>query len=299
MQKFYRPPPSYDIIVPSMYRLVFQPHTTAHPPVAGDAARLLIGRAATCGVRLTEAGVRDQHAAIERRDTGYFISDLTNSNGVHVNGTASTTQRLTTGDEIELGTVRLIFEVVHEPPPRRRTFDPWQCLGAGLVAGLVAGQLALVAWILAQPHPRDARTDIVPPQPPRATAAPVPVTAPALIPLASPSATVVNGGPEILSRMVKILRVDRPDNTTLRILIKAQVGDRQLDPKAVTVSVQCFRAPAQPGALQWLTIPALWDNFKTKELPARLAEPCPGYIVRTYYRNQPQDAVAVPPAQLP
>jgi len=281
-----------------MYRLVFQPHTPARPPVAGDVSRLLIGRAADCGLRLAEPGVHEQHAAIERRAAGYFISDLTNSNGVHVNSTAITTQRLTTGDEIELGTVRLIFEVVHEPPPRRRAFDVWQLLGAGLVAGFVAGQLALFAWILAQPHPRNARIDIILPQAPGLPAAPAPGTVPTLRPLAS-SLPPVTGAPEILTRMVKIIHIDRPDNVTLHIVIKAQVGDRQLDPKAVAASVQCFRSPAQPGQLQWLTMPATWDNFKTKEFSARLSEPCPGYIVRTYYRNLPQDAVAVPPAQLP
>ena len=275
-----------------MYRLVFQPHPTTRRPVAGDAAQLLIGREPECGLRLTEAGVHDRHAVIDRRAAGYFISDLTNSNGVHVNGTAITTQRLVTGDEIELGTVRLIFEVVHESPPRRRAFDPWQFLGIALVAGLVAGQLALFVWIIAQPHPRNAHTDIIPSNPPALASAPVLTSGPALPPLASTSTTAI-ATPEILGRMLKIVRVVRTDAATLRITIKTQVGDPQLDPKAITVSVRC------DGAIQWLTIPANWENFKTKELSARLPEPCPSYIVRTYYRNQPQDAVAVPPAQLP
>lgn len=275
-----------------MYRLVFQPHPTTRQPVAGDAARLLIGREPECGLRLTDAGIHDRHAVIDRRAAGYFISDLTNSNGVHVNGTAITTQRLVTGDEIELGTVRLIFEVVHEPPPRRRAFDPWQFLGIALVAGLVAGQLALFAWIVSQPHPRNAHIDIIPSSSPALASAPVPGIAPALPPL-SPSVTTAVATSETLGRMLKIVRVDRTAAATLRITIKAQVGDPQLDPKAITVSVRC------DGAIQWLTIPAIWENFKTKELSARLPDPCPSYIVRTYYRNQPQDAVAVPPAQLP
>ena len=89
--------------------------------------------------------------------------------------------------------------------------------------------------------------------------------------------------------MIKIIRADRPDTGTLRLLIKAQVGDRQLDPKAIAISVQC-----SPAAIQWLTIPATWENFKTKELSIRLPEPCPGCIVRTYYRNQPQDSATIP-----
>lgn len=279
-----------------MYRLVFQPHTTARPPVAGTAEYLLIGRAANCGLQLTDAGVRDQHAAIERRADGYFIRDLTNSNGVHVNGLAITTQRLATGDEVGLGTVRFVFEVIHEPPPHRRAFDPWQFLGAGLVAVLVIGQLALFVWIFLQPHPHLARTDVIPRQLPVPAAAPVIAAAPALPPL-SPSLPTIASAPEVLSRMLKIVRVDRLENATLRITIKAQVGDRQLDSKAVAVSVQCV--PPLPGGIQWIAIPVAWENFKTKELLTRLPEACPGCIVRTYYRNQPQDAVTVPSAQLP
>ncbi len=276
-----------------MYRLVFQPHTTARLPVAGTAEYLLIGRSADCGLQLTDAGVRDQHAAIERRTDGYFILDLTNSNGVQVNGLAITSQRLVTGDEIGLGAVRLIFEVMHEPPPQSRAFDLWQFLGAGLVAMLVVGQLALFGWIFLQPHPHRVPTDIAPRQAPGPAAAMAPAAVPAL-PSLSPSTPTVAVAPEILNRMLKIVRVDRLDNATLRIIIKAQVGERQLDPKAIAVSVQCVHVPAQPGASQWLAIPVAWENFKTKELLTRLPEPCPGYIVRTYYRNQPQDTMTVP-----
>ena len=279
-----------------MYRLVFQPHTTARQPVAGDAAHLLIGRAANCGLCLTDAGVRDQHAAIERHDTGYIINDLTNSNSVRVNGIATTSQRLTTGDEIELGTVRLKFEVVHEPPPGRRAFDLWQFFGIGLVAVLVVGQLALFAWIFSQPHPRNPHIDSITPKTPESTTTPVAAVAPTLVPL-SPSIPTITGAPEVLSRMLKIVHVERTDSATLRVTIKAQVGDRQLDPKAVAVSVQCF--PALPGGTQWLTIPVTWENFKTKELLAHLPGLCPNYIVRTFYKNQPQDVVTVPPAKTP
>ncbi len=269
----------------SMYRLAFQSHTVARPPVTGDTAGLLIGRDAACGLRLTDAGVQDRHATIDCRADGYFIRDLTTSAGVHVNGTAVTDQRLTTGDEIEIGSVRFTFEVVHQPPPDRRTFDPWQFLGAGIIAALVVGQLALFVWIFTQPHPRHARTDFTANQPTPSPTPVAPTNTPALLPLT----TGTTSTPEVLSRMIKIIRADRPDTGTLRLLIKAQVGDRQLDPKAIAISVQC-----SPAAIQWLTIPATWENFKTKELSIRLPEPCPGCIVRTYYRNQPQDSATIP-----
>ena len=299
MHTIFSPPRAdYGNLLPSMYRLLFQSRTVPRSPVTSDAACLSIGRAPACGLRLTEAGIGDQHAAIDRRRDGYFIRDLTASNGVHLNGLAVTDQRLTTGDEVELGAVRFVFEVVHEPPPERRTFDPWQLAGAGIVALLITGQLALLAWIFLQPHPPHPRTDIVPrkaPEAPRPASAP---TMPSLTPLAS-SVGAPATAPEILSRMLKIVRINRSDATTLRILVLARVGDRQLDPGAITVSVQCFRAPAKPGATLWLTIPARWENFSSQELIAHLPEPSAGYIVRTYYRQQPQDVEANPPGLLP
>jgi len=281
---------SYGNMRASMYRLVFQSPTTARPPVTGDAACLLIGRAATCGLRLTEAGIHDQHAELDRRADGYFIRDLTTGAGVHVNGTVITDQRLTTGDEIEIGAIRFAFEVVHEPPPDRRTFDLWQFLGALIVVGLVAGQVILFIWILTRPHPSGKRTDIVPKQPVMKSA---PATTTPVLPALTQSETTALTAPEILGRMLKIVHADRLDTTSLRITIKAQVGDPQLDPKAIAISVQCG------DAIQWLAIPATWENFKTKELMAHVPAACAGTSVRTYYRNQPQDTVTVPPAQIP
>ena len=282
----------------SMYRLLFQSRTTARSPITSDAACLLIGRTAACGLQLTEPGVSDQHAAIDRRSTGYFIRDLTHSNGVHVNGTAITDQRLTTGDELELGAVRLVFEVVHEPPPERRAFDLWQFLGAGIIALLVAGQLALLGWILLQPHPRQARTDIVARKPTTESAPlpPVATTLPDLAPLTTETSSPTSA-PVVLSRMLKIVQFSRPDPATLRIVILARVGERQLDPRAITVSVQCFHS-TQPSPIQWLPVPISWENFKSKELIAHLPGLCDTFVVRTYYRQQPQDAAGngLPPS---
>ena len=297
--EFFLPDQPIVVAFPRMYRLLFQSRTAPRAPVTNDGACLLIGRSAKCGLQLTEAGVCDQHAAIDRRTAGYFIRDLTHTNGVHVNGTAITDQRLTTGDEVELGSVRVIFEVVHEPPPERRAVDLWQFFGAGIVLLLIIGQLLLLAWIFAQPHPRQARTDIVArtPIPPAATP-PVTTNLPALTPLTS-GGTDPASTSEILSRMLKIVQVNRIAATTLRIFILARVGDRQLDPTAVTISVQPFHTLAQPGSLQWLPIPANWENFKSKEFSAHLPDPCLGYIVRTYYRHQPQDTLATPTTLLP
>src|SRR2546422_3637167 len=144
-----------------MYRLVFQNREPSRPPFVGRENTTTIGRGAACTLPLAEAGISDRHAAIERRADGLYIRDLDSATGVRVNGQRVTEQRLATGDEIELGSVRATFEIVHEPPPDRRAFDPWQGIAAAVVALLVAGQVALFGWIFSQQHPRRGRTDIV------------------------------------------------------------------------------------------------------------------------------------------
>ena len=274
-----------------MYRLIFHSAGETHAPVTGVADRLMIGRAASCGLRLTDAGVHDQHAVLERRADGYYICDLTGGTGVHVNGVVITNQRLATGDEIEIGAVRFVFEIVHEPPPERRAFDPWQGVAAGIVVALIIGQLALIAWIFAQPHPHHARTDLVVSKPPEALplTTPIATNAPVLVPLTTSPVPAVSA-PEVLSKMLKITRVDRPDAATLRIHISARVGDRQLATDAVAVSVQCSAGTP----IQWLPVPANWENFKGKDFIVHLPTSCAGFIVRTYYRNQLQDVIAYP-----
>jgi hypothetical protein len=68
------------------------------------------------------------------------------------------------------------------------------------------------------------------------------------------------------------------------------------------VCVQFFAgADAVPGKPVWLNAPLDWENFTTRVFTARFFSPpqqCAGYVVRTYYRKQLQDAVAAPPALL-
>lgn len=272
-----------------MYRLVFQNRDSSRPPFVGRENTTTIGRGAACTLPLAEAGISDRHAAIERRADGLYIRDLDSATGVRVNGQRVTEQRLATGDEIELGSVRATFEIVHEPPPDRRAFDPWQGIAVGVVALLVAGQVALFGWIFSQEHPRRGRTDIMKgtkQQQQQAKAA----SNDAVRVLAPLPATEAPAAPasEVLNRMIKITRVDRtdaPDSVTLRIQVKAQVGERSIEASAVAVSVQCS------GVVTWLPVPADWDNFTSRTLTARLSGACPGYVVRTYYRQRLQDEV--------
>lgn len=288
-----------------MYRLVFQSPNASRPPITGDAGTLVIGREAGCGLQLTEAGVRDRHAAIERRADGYYLRDLIGSRTVRINDKAVSDQRLKSGDALEIGAIRLDFQVLQEAAGGRRAFDSWQALAGVIVVVLVAGQIGFFGWIFSQPHPRNMKLDIVkgkqakPPAPADPVNSPPPPLVP-LVPVTPPPTTVPPAAPVALSRLLKIARVDRVDgavDVTLRIQIKAQVGERQLDPANVSVNVQCFSTTTKTPATQNLTAPAVWENFTSKQLLAHFNIPpaqCAGYVVRTYYRKQLQDVLAMP-----
>ena len=70
----------------------------------------LIGRGEGATLRLSDAGVSRQHAAIRREDLDYWMVDLGSANGTFVNDKALTAARvLKHGDRIRLGNLVLVF----------------------------------------------------------------------------------------------------------------------------------------------------------------------------------------------
>jgi hypothetical protein len=278
-----------------MYRLIL-PNAA---PFTGRDAPVLLGRDPACAVRLLDAGVSERHAKIERRADGYYLVDLGSANGVHINGQRVGEQRLANGDEIGLGGVRMTFEIVHDLPVEQQAFDPLQALAFVVVAVLVAGQIALFGWIFLQPHPRRGRTDIVRGERGQQRAAPVSNSVPAELPPLPATEPVAPAAPvsEVLNRMLRITGVERADTTegvTLRIQVKAQVGERRLDPDEVSLGVRFFPVLTKPRDVVWLSVPADWENFSTRTFTVKTSAPCAGYVVRTYYRKKLQDVYAQP-----
>jgi adenylate cyclase len=71
-------------------------------------------------VRLVDREVSKEHATIERMGRDFILRDLGSSNGTFVNGKRVAELRLRDGDEISLGTSKLIFhsgEAPSAPPP--------------------------------------------------------------------------------------------------------------------------------------------------------------------------------------
>ncbi len=290
-----------------MYRLLFQGRLATRPALAVREPQLWLGRDESCQVQLPENGVSPRHAVIERRADGYYITDLHSEVGLRVNGQPVTQHRLRAGDQIEIGSVTLRFEVAHDVVSTARRTDWLLHITAVVVTLLVLGQIALLAWIFTQPRP----SAILRPPPPPVTAnsSEEPAATPPSPTPATPAPTATAPArPAILNRQLRIERlteITEAARLIVQIQIRAQVGERELDNRAVAVSIHFFLRGSDGIVSPWE--PPFWldrtdmKNFTTKTfqatfpgLPAQYA----GCVVRTFYRNQLQDEAANPPELL-
>jgi len=72
---------------------------------------LVIGRLPECGIVLQDSNVSRRHAELRRSGEGVLLTDLGSTNGTRVNGNPVREQLLTSGDEVNVGSTRLIFEM--------------------------------------------------------------------------------------------------------------------------------------------------------------------------------------------
>ncbi|MBI3536591.1 MAG: superoxide dismutase family protein [Chloroflexi bacterium] len=81
--------------------------------LAIDAPRATIGRARENLIAMTDdENLSRQHAVIELRDTGYFVTNLSQTNGTFVNGVLiSASHRLQDGDVIQVGNSRFVVRL--------------------------------------------------------------------------------------------------------------------------------------------------------------------------------------------
>jgi hypothetical protein len=80
-------------------------------------ARLLLGRAETCQfVLANDTEVANEHAELVRDLDGVLIKNLDNRYGMTVNEQVVVQRRLRDGDELLVGTTRLLFEEPAEEP---------------------------------------------------------------------------------------------------------------------------------------------------------------------------------------
>jgi catechol 2,3-dioxygenase-like lactoylglutathione lyase family enzyme len=72
---------------------------------------VVIGRLPECDVVLNDSNVSRRHAELRRSGDGVFLTDLGSTNGTRVNGSPVREQILASGDEVSVGSTRLIFEM--------------------------------------------------------------------------------------------------------------------------------------------------------------------------------------------
>lgn len=91
---------------------------------------LTIGRSDNCSIRLdplTERIASKQHAFIEAKPDGYYVTDNKSTNGTLLNGAPVETAKLTNGDEVQFGkngvTARVQIEPAAEGPQSDLTVD--------------------------------------------------------------------------------------------------------------------------------------------------------------------------------
>lgn len=75
---------------------------------------LVIGRDASAGLQLFDAGVSRTHAVVRMKDQHAFLSDHHSSNGTLVNGNHIETVELEDGDIVQVGAVRLLVSIREE-----------------------------------------------------------------------------------------------------------------------------------------------------------------------------------------
>jgi Protein of unknown function (DUF3662)/Inner membrane component of T3SS, cytoplasmic domain len=72
---------------------------------------LVIGRLPECGVVLADSNVSRRHAQLRRAGESVVLTDLGSTNGTRVNGAPIRERILVSGDEVSVGSTRLIFEM--------------------------------------------------------------------------------------------------------------------------------------------------------------------------------------------
>ena len=86
------------------------PRTSATSvPLTRDAHTL--GRHRNNDIVISDPKVSSFHARIDRTLDGFQLVDLKSRNGTYVNGRKVETSRLKAGDEIRVGTARLVYKI--------------------------------------------------------------------------------------------------------------------------------------------------------------------------------------------
>ena len=178
---------------------------------------------------------------------------------------------------------------------RRRSLDGMQIAAAVCVGTLILGEVALLVWMFQTHRSRRMQvqaTEVV--EVPSTRSNTLPPASNALSVVFSNAVTSRTAAVEqpVLNPALKIQRVQR-DGAELQVRLRAQTGEQEFSAAAARMSVE-WRLADGSTPLEWIALPAAWENFTVKTLAARCNEAAVqvrGYVVRTYYRQQLQDQI--------
>ncbi len=114
----------------------------------------VLGSSADCQVRIEEPGVAAHHAEITMVDgNALLLKDLGSQSGTFVNGEAVVEARLSSGDEIHIGSCRWMLQAPGLRPERvltaevvRKSSFDWVRLFAWTTVVATAGATAVIVW---------------------------------------------------------------------------------------------------------------------------------------------------------
>src|SRR5436190_11419053 len=101
-------------------RLTINSGTLAGQQFELESGFLTIGRGETCSIRfdpMTERAASKQHAFVEARADGYYLTDNQSTNGTYVNDQRVTTAKLDSGDKIQFGSNGVTAYAYIDQPP--------------------------------------------------------------------------------------------------------------------------------------------------------------------------------------
>src|SRR6185436_15964606 len=83
---------------------------------------LVIGRDTTAGLCIADASVSRRHSRIEKKETGFVITDLESLNGTFVNDVPVKNRLLEHGDRVRIGDSQFLF-LTHEGEATSKSSD--------------------------------------------------------------------------------------------------------------------------------------------------------------------------------
>lgn len=132
-----------------MYRLVFLNGPSKGRRLAVGQGRLVIGRAPDSHVMISDEHVEASHAILEEGPDGVYIKGAQLTTRLLVNGADVHEAKLRHGDEFEIGSVRILYQLIQAAPVGvKRRASKFHGMAFVLIVLIIVAQVALIGGLL-------------------------------------------------------------------------------------------------------------------------------------------------------